>query len=67
MPITQTKLIKILRERADEYDTHKIAAKDMGINESTMCFTLNGRRDPSARVLAALGYRRVVRYEKVRE
>lgn len=67
MTITCDKLIKLLRKHVDGYATHKTAAEAMEVNVSTLSLTLGGHRAPSARVLAALGYERVVRYEKVGE
>lgn len=61
--ITQPELIALLREQAQHgqnkwAETHKVAA-------SYLSDVLNGRRDPGKKVLAALGYERVVLYRKV--
>lgn len=62
--ITQEKLIQQLVSRAQKAGSQKKLAEDMHVDPSALSQILNGRRDPTARVLAALGYERVVRYRR---
>ncbi len=62
--ITQTELIALMRGQMREHPSQQSYAANIGIHQSYLSDLLNGRRDPGKKVLAALGYERVVLYRK---
>ncbi len=63
--ITQAELIMILREQASP--NARAYAQREGIAQSYLSDVLNGRRDPGKSILKALGYEKVVLYQRIRE
>ena len=62
--ITQAELIALLREQAPPGKQEQWS-NDHDIQPSYVSDVLRGRRDPGKSILAALGYERVVLYQKV--
>lgn len=48
-----------------KFGSQKKAAETWGISPAFLSDVLNGKRDPGAKLLTALGFRRVVSYEHV--
>lgn len=53
-----------LRARIRGIGTQQAAAKQWGISGAYLCDVLKGRREPGAKLLDALGYRRLIFYEQ---
>lgn len=62
--LTREALISLVRARLTEADTQAQVASDLRISRQTLSQLLTGRYAPGPRVLKALGYRKVVMYEK---
>lgn len=63
--IALAKLQEVIDTRIREAGSQANLAAAIGIDATIISEVRRGIRKPSDRVLAALGYRRVVRYEKV--
>lgn len=55
--------IERLKELVSKYPSQAQAARGLGIDPSVLSLVLTGRREMSARIVAKLGFRRVVTYE----
>lgn len=64
-PITETELRQCIAEAAAAYHWQYQAAHAWGISEGVLSNILTGRCAPVPRVLAALGWERVVMYRAV--
>lgn len=56
--------IRILRQRIERANLTKVAA-ELGVSPGRLHDLINGRRSPDDELLAKLGLRRVVRYERI--
>ena len=54
-----------LRKRLDKAGTQTALAKELGISKPYLSDILKGKRDPGPKVLAQLGIRRVVTFERI--
>jgi DNA-binding transcriptional regulator YdaS (Cro superfamily) len=62
--ITEQDLRKEVLLRAREAGSQKALAAKIGVSEQVLSFLVAGSRRPSARLLHALGYEKVVVYKK---
>lgn len=65
--ITRSKMVEIIQIRVNRAGTQAKFAREAGIHASQLSEVLSGFRAPTPSMLAALGYRRAERYEKVRD
>jgi len=62
-----TDLFLPLRDAIVKHGSQKAFAESIGISETYLSDVINGRREPGKGFLAAIGYRRVVFYERIEE
>ena len=65
--MTPEEFREYLKEQSQKFGSQKAFARYCGVNEAFLSDVMRGRRDPSAKFLWALGFRRVVTYERIRE
>jgi transcriptional regulator with XRE-family HTH domain len=65
--MTKTEFIAYLREQVAVFGSQHRLAEHCGVADSYLSDVLTGRREPGQKLLDALGFRRVVTYERVRE
>lgn len=65
--MTPDEFLRHLRQLARTYGSQKALAEHCGVNPSWLSDILRGRRDPGQKLLTALGFRRVVTYERLLE
>lgn len=63
--MTYKTLMRELERAARAAGSQKALAHQYGISQSLLCRVLDGTYDPPAKLLTAMGYRRVIRYERV--
>lgn len=63
--INEQKLIAMLVKELAKHGTQSALAKSMGISDAYLSDVLSGNRGAGKKVLASLGLKRVVFYEKV--
>jgi len=64
--MTKESLVKMLHKRADACGSWVLLAKSLSISPQYLQDIKDGRRDPGAKLLTAIGFIRVVSYEKVK-
>lgn len=64
--LTRAALLEVIATEIKVVGEQQIAARAWGISPQYLCDVLNGRREPGAKLLKALGYRRVTIYEALR-
>ena len=65
-PMTAEDVRKALRAQCDAAGTMSKWSDAHGVSIAYTCDVLAGRRDPGKAILAALGLRKTVKYERVR-
>ena len=65
--MTLEEFLQYVRQLAREQGSQQALAAKCGINASWLSEILKGRRDPGKKLLDALGFRRVVTYERIGE
>jgi len=65
--MTKAELIKHLHELVEEAGTQRDLAQRLGVSASHLGDVLLGKREPAAKILTALGLRRVVTFERVEQ
>ena len=65
--LTYDDLIALLRRRIKEHGQQKLFAAAHGMSAQYVTDVLRGRREPGEKMLGALGLRKVVTYEEVKE
>ncbi len=63
--MTKAELIEHLRQLVEEAGSQRNLAKRLGVSAPFIGDVLLGKREPAAKMLKALGLRRVVTFEKV--
>lgn len=63
--IPRSQLDALIRETIDQHGGYLKASQVLGIGRSTLEQTYNGYREPADRLLTALGYRKVILYQRV--
>jgi transcriptional regulator with XRE-family HTH domain len=63
--MTRDALIAYLRGQVQVYGSQRALAHYCGVSAAYISDILNGRREPGESVLRALGFRKVVRYERI--
>lgn len=63
--ITQKEMLAIIRQKAEDYGTQRVLARELGISAMYLSDILNGHREVSDAVAKKLGYTLVKMYEKV--
>jgi len=58
---------RYLKSQAEQYGSQKVLARHLGANEGYLSDIIRGRREPSAKLLLACGFRRVITYERIRQ
>lgn len=66
MYLTKEDIMKHLVQAVTDAGTKKAFAEQSHLSQAFVGDVLNGRREPSDKILKALGYRRVTLYERVR-
>jgi hypothetical protein len=67
MIMTKTAFIAYLREQVAVFGSQQALAQHCGVAASYLSDVLTGKREPGQKLLDALGFRRVVHYERVSE
>lgn len=62
--MNEKEFIALLQSRVEEIGEQKQAAEQWGISCQFLNDLLRGRREPSKKILDAMGFVKVVRYEK---
>ena len=62
--LTPQALRDVLATKVKQAGEQRIVAQALGVSPQYLCDVLKGRREPADKLLKALGYRRVVIYEK---
>lgn len=62
--LTPQALRDVIATEVKAMGEQQIVARALGVSPQYLCDVLNGRREPGAKLLKGLGYRRVVVYEK---
>jgi len=62
--MTRDELVKLLQQEVQRKGTQAALAKELGITAAYLGDVLNGKRMPGPTLLNALGFRRVITYEK---
>lgn len=65
--MTQDEFLHYLTQLAREHGSQKALAEDLGINAAWLSDILRRRRDPGHKLLEALGFRKIVTYERITE
>lgn len=65
--IPRSTLDAVIRQAIEQHGGYRKAAQVFGIGRSTLEQTYNGHRDPGERLLRALGYRKVIVYERIKK
>jgi hypothetical protein len=65
--MTRDEFTAYLKEQVKVYGSQLALARHCGVIPAYMSDILNGRREPGESVLRALGFRKVVRYERIPE
>jgi hypothetical protein len=65
--MTPEEFLTYLRQQAQAHGSQKALAAHLRINPAWLSDILRGRRDPGQKLLEALGFRRVVSYERKEE
>lgn len=63
--MTEAQLIALLQKRVDR-DGLRASASDMGLSAPYLLDVIRGRREPGPKILAALGWEKVVTYRRLR-
>lgn len=63
--IPRSQIDAVIRETIDRYGGMQQTAAALGVSKSTVSDTYHGRREPAEKLLTALGYRRVIVYERL--
>lgn len=63
---TPDALLERVRVEVAYHGSQDAAAKQLGVSPQYLCDVLRKRREPGQKLLDALGYRRVVVYEQIR-
>lgn len=64
--ITDKELVKILRAECKSAGSQRNWALGYKLSPAYICDVLQGRREPGYSILRAMGYRRIVGYEKIK-
>lgn len=64
--ITREELVELMREQSQAAGGQKELARRWGISLSYVNDVIASRREPGKTILAALGFRRLVFYQKIR-
>lgn len=64
---TPAALLERIRNEVKRAGSQDRCAQMFGISPQYLCDVLRGRREPGAKLLDALGYRRLVVYEQIRK
>jgi DNA-binding transcriptional regulator YdaS (Cro superfamily) len=67
MAIERESLYAVLYGVVRTYGTQKKAAHALGVSQQYLTDVLHGRREIGATLLSALGYRKVVLYEQIKQ
>ena len=62
--LTKAQLLELVRSAVEAAGTQKALAERYGISEQYLTDVLRGRREPGEKLLSALGYERVILYQK---
>ena len=62
--MTDSIIIKRLLALVEKYGSQKAAAEHLGVSPQYLHDILAGLREPGPKILSALGYERVIRYQK---
>ena len=65
--MTEHEFLFVLADRADSYPSARAAARAWGVSQPYLAAVLKYRSRPGPKLVAAVGYRRVVSYEPVTE
>lgn len=60
--LTKKQALLLLRNKVIDYGTQKLAAEALGVSQTIICHTLQGRSEIQPKLLDALGLERVVTY-----
>lgn len=63
--LTQSQIVELLRAAVEAAGTQKAFAQQHDVSEQYITDVLRGRREPGAKILAALGYEKVVSYRQI--
>ena len=63
--IPRSQLDALIREAIDQHGGQKQLAQSIGVSQTCISDVYRGYREPGERLLTALGYRKVILYERV--
>ena len=64
--IPRSQLDALIREAIEQHGGQKQLAQSIGVSQTCISDVYRGYREPGERLLAALGFRKVVFYEQVK-
>lgn len=64
--MTKTQFLRVLRRAVGEAGDQARLAQQLSVSQAVLSRVMNGKYEPTPGLLTAMGYRRVVRYERVK-